>query len=170
MEFPGRVEPLTGALPPVSFRWDPETEILASRFESSEGGRGFSGSIELEDGQGAVLTVDVERGVACALEIVVWPESTIIPDLTPPRTERQGRLVIPARPSQPGVGVVEIDVAITAERRPDDSVIHVRVGPRVETEAVRLANDLIAETGPDGELAGFWLLNVPPFPEAAGHP
>lgn len=166
MSFPGRVEPLTGALPRVSFQWDAETEILAARLCEVSGERGFTGSIELEDRQGAVLTLDVVQGVTSGVEIVVWPQVATEADLRPPPVKRQGRLVVPARPSQPGVGVVEIEVPLSAVRSADESVIHVRVGPGRSAEPVRLGDNVIAEIDAAGDLAGFWLLDVPPFPGA----
>lgn len=168
MSFPGRIESLTGELPRVSFQWDAETEILAARLTGPTGGQGFTGSIELEDRRGAVLTLDVERGVTTGLEIVVWPDGETVADLVPPEASRQGRLVVPARPSQPGVGVVELDVALSVTRSNDESVIHVRVGPRRTVQLVGLGDHLIAEVDGDGDLAGFWLVNVPPFPQEGG--
>ncbi len=168
MSFPGRIESLAGPLPPVAFRWDAETEILAARLTGVRGQRGFSGSVEFEDGRGAVLTLDVELGVACGLEVVVWPEADVVDTLAPPTPKRQGRLVVPARPSQPEIGVVELEVSLSAERSADESVIHVRVGPARKSEPVSLGTGLIADVDGDGDVAGFWLVGVPPFPTAKG--
>lgn len=155
---------MKGELPRVTFHWDAETEILSARLAGAPRDRGFTGSIELEDLRGAVLTLDVERGITTGLEVVVWPETDTVEGLAPPAVEAQGRLVVPARPSQPGVGVVEIEVPLAGRRSPDESVIHLRVGAPRPARPVRLADGLIVETDDEGVPAGFWLVGVPPFP------
>ncbi len=163
-----KVEPLEGSLPAVEFHWDAETEILSGHMEGLEGRRGLTGSIELEDRKGSVITLDFEAGVLRGVEVVVWPTTKTVDGLQAPAVEQQGRYLVPARPSQPGVAVVEADVPLSAERSPDESVIHLRVGGRMVVERVMLADHLVLELDGEGELAGFWLLGVPPFPEAEG--
>lgn len=164
MSFAGRVVPLRGALPAVRYRWDPETEILAGNLDEVETDSGFTGTIELEDPNGAFLALDVRSGTVCALEMVVWPEVTTVPDLGLPPASQEGRLAVPARSSQPGIALLELEVPLSAERSPDESVIHLCIGRPRPATAVRLATDLIVETDTAGDLVGFWLLNVPPFP------
>ncbi|NIM52387.1 MAG: hypothetical protein GTN62_13850 [Gemmatimonadales bacterium] len=167
-DFSGAVEPLSGELPRVQFRWDAETEILSGALEHVEGARGLTGSIELEDAKGSIITLDLTGGVMRALEVVVWPSTKIVPGLTPPAAEREGRLIVPSRVSQPGIALLEVDVTLFAEWTPDQSVIHLQVGTRRRSEAVALADNLVLELDGSGELAGFWLLNVPPFPDTEG--
>ncbi len=163
-----KVDVLEGDLPSVVFQWDAETEILSGVLQGVEGGRGLTGSVELEDRKGSVITLDFQAGELRGVEVVVWPATNTVAGLRHPEADRQGRLVVPARPSQPGVAVVEADVPLAVERSPDESVIHLRVGARHIVERVQLAHHLLLELDEDAELAGFWLLDVPPFPEAEG--
>lgn len=166
--FGAVIEPLSGALPEIAFKWDPETEILSGTAEDVGGGRGLTGSIELEGSEGSVVTLDFQKGVLRGLEVVVWPPVTVVDDLTPPAVDRRGRLTAPSRPSQPGIGVVEVDVSLAGQRRPDDSVIRLWITSKRTAETVQVADHLLVELDDNGELAGFWLLNVPTFPEGGG--
>ncbi len=159
----GKIEPLDGDLPTLAYAWDAETEILSCHLDV-EGARGLTGSIELEDAQGAVLTLDFSNGVLRGLEVVIWPE-TARANLDPPTATEQGRLVVPGRPSQPGIAVLEIDTVLWAEAAPDESTIHIGIGRRRPVRGVALADHLLTEVDEQGDLAGFWLLSVPPFPQ-----
>ena len=163
-----KIDALDGGLPSVVFQWDAETEILSGMLQGVEGGRGLTGSVELEDRKGSVITLDFQAGEFRGVEVVVWPATKTVEGLRRPDADREGRFVVPARPSQPGVAVVEADVPLAVERSPDESVIHIRVGARHVVERVQLADHLLMELDEDAELAGFWLLDVPPFPEAEG--
>jgi hypothetical protein len=57
-----------------------------------------------------------------------------------------------------------VDTNLSVEKRPDESVIHLRVGPKRKVDVVQLADGLILEVDGDGNIAGLWLTNVPPFP------
>lgn len=165
MPIATRLDELPGVLPRVSYHWSTETEILSVHFDGAEPAVGYTGAIELEDPGGAVLTLDVHAGSITLLEVAVWPEVETEARLKPPRTDRDARFTFPLRISQPGVGVVEMDVPLAARRTPDDSVIHLRVGDGRPAGAVRVAENVVIETDDDGLLAGFWLLDVPPFPD-----
>lgn len=166
--YGAQIAPIVGELPRVDFQWDAETEILSGVLQGVEPARGLTGSIELEDAKGAVITLDFQEGVLRALEIVVWPPTSTVEGLAPAPAQEQGRLVVPSRPSQPGIAVVEVDLPLGAERSPDESVVHLRVGRSRGEDRVALADHLIVEFDKTGELAGFWLLDVPPFPESEG--
>jgi hypothetical protein len=161
--FGGRVEPLDGDLPTLTYTWDAETEILSCRLDV-ESTRGLTGSIELEDAQGAIVTLDFVSGTMQGLEVVIWPEIAR-KSLSPPSTAERGRCVVPARPSQPGIAVLEIDAVLWAEATPDEATIHVGIGRRRSTRGVALADHLLLDVDEHGEVAGFWLLSVPPFPQ-----
>ena len=56
------IDALDGELPSVVFQWDAETEILSAGMRAVEGSRGLTGSVELEDRKGSVITLgDVAR-------------------------------------------------------------------------------------------------------------
>lgn len=160
----GHVETHEDDLPMLEYHWDAETEILSGSAEIM-GSRGLTGSIELEDAKGAVVTLDFAAGAMRGIEVVVWPTVRTKDDLTPPAPERGGKLVVPARLSQPGVAVVEIDVRLFAETRPDESIIHLRVGAGRPVHCLALAQNLLIELDRGEEMAGFWLLGVPAFPK-----
>lgn len=163
MDLGIRVDPAPEPLPRITFHWDVETEILAGRFAPEEQVRGFTGTIEYQAHDGAVVTVDVDRGVLCGLEIVVWPQGDQRDGLAPPAAD-PGRVTMPARPSQPGIGAVEVDTPISLRTTPKEDVMHLRMGTARVRRAVRIADQLIVELSEDGDLAGFWLSGVPPFP------
>jgi hypothetical protein len=160
----GHVETYEGDLPELDYHWDAETEILSGGAEIM-GGRGLTGSIELEDAKGAVVTLDFASGAMRGIEVVVWPTVRTKDDLKAPTPAHAGRLIVPARLSQPGVAVVEIDVRLFAETRPDESIIHLRVGAGQPVHCVALAQNLLIELDRSEEMAGFWLLGVPAFPK-----
>lgn len=164
MAYLVKIEKLDGKLPQVTWRWDAKTEILSGQFKSSKKSGGLTGSVELAGAEGSYVMLDVVGGVVCGLEVVVWPETQIVEGLKPPEPGSQGRLMMPARASQPGIAAVEVDTNLSVSKRADESVIHLRVGPRRKVDVVQLANGLIVEVDGDGNIAGLWLLNVPPFP------
>ncbi len=165
MPFTAKIEELDGTLPKIAYKWDAETEILSGQFKGGRKSNGLTGSVELEGAEGSFVVLDVLAGVVRGLEVVVWPEVSIVNDLTPPAPKTKGQLVMPSRPSQPGVAAVEVDTQLSASKRPDESVIHLRVGPRRKVEIVELAEGLIAELDDKNNIAGLWLLGVPPFPK-----
>lgn len=164
MGFAARVEPLSGKLPTVTFKWDPETEILSGHFKGAGKAEGLTGTVELEGPDGSFAVLDVAGGRLRGLEVVVWPETQTVPSLTPPAATERGRLMLPARPSQPGIAAVEVDTHMVAEKTPDDSTIHLRVGPQRKVKLIQVAENLMLELDEASEIAGFWLLEVPPFP------
>src|SRR3972149_1082736 len=87
-----------------------------------------------------------------------------VPGPTAPAARERGRLVLPARPSQPGIAAVEVDTHMVAEKTPDDSTIHLRVGPQRRVKLIQVAENLVLELDEASEIAGFWLLQVPAFP------
>jgi hypothetical protein len=169
MALTAEIEVIDGKLPAVAWRWDAETEILSGQFKtshkSSNPDSGLTGSVELEGSDGSFVMLDVAQGVLRGLEVVVWPEGTVDEALVAPGASTRGRALIPGRPSQPGVAAVEVDTVLTATKRPDESVIYLRVGPKRRVEVIQLADGLLLEIDANSSIAGLWLLNVPPFPQ-----
>ena len=158
-----RVEPLTGGLPSIAWRWDPETDILSGAFKGNRKSGGLTGTVELTDAEGSVAVLDVNNGVICGLDVVVWPEVTTSSSLQMPARLTDGRVVLPSRPSRPGVASMEVDTTLSVETNGAESLFHLRIGPRRPVEVVRVADNLYIEVDQQGGLAGFWLANVPPF-------
>ena len=164
MSLDTRVEPLSGKLPSIDWKWDPETDILAGSFKGKEKAGGLTGTLELTDEEGSIAVVDVAGGVVRGVDVVVWPEVSTVPGLTPPAPAREGKIIIPSRPSQPGIASVEVDTTLSVSTNPGENVFHLRIGTRREVEVVRVADNLMIEVDSKRRIAGFWLTNVPPFP------
>ncbi|MGH7509191.1 MAG: hypothetical protein ACREMZ_06945 [Gemmatimonadales bacterium] len=163
MSMEARIEPLSGALPSITWRWDPETDILSGAFKGNRKSGGLTGTVELTDAEGSVAVLDVNNGVICGLDVVVWPEVTSLPSLEVPAKLTDGRVVLPSRPSRPGVASVEVDTTLSVQTNSTESVFHLQIGPRRAVEGVRTADNFYIEVDHQGGLAGFWLTNVPPF-------
>jgi hypothetical protein len=163
MSMDARIEPLSGALPSVSWRWDSETDILSGAFKGNRKSGGMTGTVELTDAEGSVAVLDVNNGVICGLDVVVWPEVIAVSDLQVPAKLTDGRVILPSRPSRPGVASVEVDTTLSVQTNGAESVFHLQIGPRRPVEGVRAADNFYIEVDHQGGLAGFWLTNVPAF-------
>src|SRR6266550_6366669 len=62
MHFEARIEPLKGKLPKVTYRWDPETDILTVACKGVPKGNGMNGTVDLEGGDGSFVVIDVAGG------------------------------------------------------------------------------------------------------------
>ncbi|HET6798609.1 MAG TPA: hypothetical protein VFH40_15755 [Gemmatimonadales bacterium] len=164
MNMEARIEPLSGALPTIAWRWDPETDILSGAFKGNRKSGGLTGTVELTDAEGSVAVLDVNNGVICGLDVVVWPEVITVSDLQVPAKLTDGRVVLPSRPSRPGgVASLEVDTSLSVQTNSAESVFHLQIGPRRAVEGVRTADNFYIEVDHEGGLAGFWLTNVPAF-------
>ncbi len=159
-----RIEPLAGALPSLTWRWDSETDILSGAFKGNRAGGGLTGTVELTDEIGSIAVVDVHNGVICGLDIVVWPEVGTVADLAAPKKLADGRVVLSSKAARAAVTSVEVNAPLTVMTNRSESVFHLCVGPRRDADLVRVADCLLIEVDRDGGLAGFWLTDVPPFP------
>ncbi len=165
MQVEARVVPLDGKLPKVSYRWDPETDILSAECKPVPKGTGMTGTIDLEGADGAFVVIDVADGMLRGIDVVTWPEHvTEVAALVGPQEAEEGRLTFPARRSQPGIAAVEVDTPVTIEKNPDESVFHIRAGRARATRPIRVADNLVVELDKQDRVAGLWLIGVPPFP------
>ena len=96
--------------------------------------------------------------------MVVWPDVRTVGSLAPPEVAQEADVVLPGRRSQPAVAAVEVDTPLTIETNAAESVFRVRIGPSRKAVAVRVAEGLLVELDEREELAGLWLVGVPPFP------
>jgi hypothetical protein len=163
MSIEARIEPLSGTLPTIAWRWDPETDILSGAFKGNRKSGGLTGTVELTDAEGSVAVLDVNNGVICGLDVVVWPEVITVSELQVPAKLTDGRVVLPSRPSRPGVASLEVDTSLSVQTNSAESVFHLRIGPKRAVEGVRTADNFYIEVDQEGGLAGFWLTNVPAF-------
>jgi len=54
---------------------------------------------------------------------------------------------------------------LVAEADSSERVIHFKLGKTREARTVRVGRDLLLDVDRKSEIAGLWLLNVPPFPD-----
>ncbi len=164
MSLDARIEPLSGKLPSITWKWDAETDILAGSFKGKDKAGGLTGTVELTDDEGSIAVVDVAGGIVRGIDVVVWPEVSTVPGLTPPTRYQDGRVIIPSRASQPGIASLEVDTTLSVSTDAGESVFHLRIGTRRDVEVVRIADTLLVEVDAKRRIAGFWLTSVPPFP------
>ena len=165
MHFEARIEPLNGKLPKVTYRWDPETDILTVACKGTPKGSGMNGTVDLEGSDGSFVVIDVAGGALRGVDVVTWPEDVrTLATLEPPAATKNGQITFPDRRSQPGVAAVEVDTPLTVDKNPTESVFHIRVGRHKASSIVRVADHLLVELDKQSRLAGLWLLEVPPFP------
>jgi hypothetical protein len=165
MDFEARIEPLGGALPKVSYHWDPETDILSVACKGGATANGLNGTVDLAGSDGSFVVIDVAGGCLRGVDVVAWPDEVrTVAELAAPVATKEGRVVFPSRPSQAGVAVVEVDTALTVEKNPAESVFHLRVGRSRPIMVVRVADCLLVEVDKQARIAGLWLVDVPPFP------
>ncbi len=164
MSLAGRVVERSGRVPHITYKWDAETDILTGAIKSGhKKAGGLTGSVELEGNDGSFILLDVAGGQICGVEVVVWPDVRTSSLTVPPRVE-DGDVTLPTRRSQPSVAAGEVDTALAIETNASESVFHVRLGPARKARVVRVADGLLVEVDEQEELAGLWLLDVPPFP------
>lgn len=164
VKIPIRIEPAVGATPVVEYRWDPDTEILSAQLKPRSGGKGMSGSVELEGADGSWLILDVSAGRINGVEVAVWPDVQKRSTLTPPGSVEDASVSFPTRGSQPGIASMEVEVPVTAEADEAERVFHFRLSGAKQTRTIRLARDLLLDVDGSGHMVGLWMLNVPPFP------
>ena len=153
-----------GPLPPLSWRWDAETEILTGVVDVAPRGAGYTGTVELNDDDGSIAVLDVNGGVLCGIDIVVWPELTTLAGLASPVEARHGQVVVPSRAAKRGVAALELDTTLTVSADPAERTFHFRIGTRRPVEPIRVADHFVVEVDGAQRLAGFWLEDVPPPP------
>src|SRR3989475_5032575 len=73
MSFETRIEPLDGKLPKVSYRWDPETDILSVACKAVAKASGLNGTGDLEGADGASVLPDVAGGPLAGAELASRP-------------------------------------------------------------------------------------------------
>ena len=169
MHYEAKIEPLDGKLPKMSYRWDPETDILSAVCKGVSKTTGMNGTVDLEGSDGSFVLLDVAGGTLRGLDVVTWPDDIRTVDaLASPAASEEGRVLFPSRRSQPAVAAVEVETVLTVEKNATESVFHIRVGRTRPVTVVRVADSLLVEVDKQSRLAGLWLLDVPPFPNVEG--
>ncbi|MDF1504568.1 hypothetical protein [Roseisolibacter sp. H3M3-2] len=159
--------PGDGPPPPVRYEWDADTEIPAASVADRRGGGAAAASLELEGRDGSWVTLEVRAGRLCGLEVAVWPPVRLRTALAPPGASERGHVSMPALGALGALGGttdVEVDTLLHVESDRRQRTYHFRVGRPRPTRAVQVGRDILVDVDEAGELAGLWLLNVPPQP------
>ena len=159
------IEPSDGAPDPVKYRWDADTEILSASVLDRRGGGSVATAVELEGNDGSWVTLELRAGRVCGIEVAVWPPVKARSVLAPPGDTQPAHVVLPiAATGGAAVGDLEVDTLLAAESDRMERTFHLRVGPPRRSRAVRVGRDILLELDEADQLAGLWLLNVPPVP------
>jgi hypothetical protein len=158
-----QLEPLAHELSRVAYTWDADTDILSARLEPRFGGKGMTGSVGLEGGDGSWVILDVAGGQIIGVEVAVWPEVREVERLVAPPADEVSA-ILPVRRSQPSLASLEVDTLMVAESAPARDIFHFRLGRSRGTRTVRVAHELLLDIDPEGHISGVWLLNVPRCP------
>ena len=164
MNIAVQLEPANGTPPEVEYKWDADTDILSAQIKSLGAGTGMSGSVEVEGKDGSWIILDVSEGRINGVEVAVWPDVRKLSTLTPPVQVEDARVLLPSRRSQPNIAALEVDTPLFAESDSSERVIHFKLGKPREARTVRVGRDLLLDVDKQSQIAGLWLLNVPPFP------
>ena len=84
--------------------------------------------------------------------------------LKPPGSVVDATIRLGSRRGGDGVTTVEVETAVLAETDESERVFHFTLGRAKDTRTLRFARDLLVDVDASNNLAGLWLLNVPPFP------
>lgn len=164
MTLVAQIAPFSGGLPRIGFQWNFDTEILTGSIPGLSAAREPARTIELGCADGCFLSLDLAGQVLSGLEVVVWPKGETVTGLEPPVPDSKGRLEVTTAGEERESGVAELQVPLVCERSDDKSTIHLIVGDARGVSRVAVAENLIVDIDDEGKLAGFWLTDVPPFP------
>ncbi|MBV9878940.1 MAG: hypothetical protein JO180_00510 [Gemmatirosa sp.] len=149
---------------PVRYRWDADTEILSASIVDRRGGGSVATTVELEGTDGSWVTLELRAGRLCGMEVAVWPPVKARSILTPPAATQAGHATLPPALVGSALSDVEVDTMLAAESDRLERTFHLRVGTPRRSRAVRVGRDILLELDDADQLAGLWLLNVPPVP------
>jgi hypothetical protein len=147
------------AVPRINWRWESETDILSGSYRTAMPGE-TAETVELSSDNGAVAVLDVVGGEICGVDIVIWPDVETITGLQPAAAQMVGRVLLP--PATDGPRQIDTELAVEVDGL--EQTFHLRVGEVRPMTVVRVADHLLIEVDTDGQLAGFWLTGIPPFP------
>jgi hypothetical protein len=167
MGYAVHLEPCATPLSAVAYKWQRDTEILSvkvARTQHPGPAAGGAQVVELTGVDGSWLLLDLLDGAIDGLEIAVWPSEVSTRALRRPVEAEhvRARLAPRDRLGSPHAG--ERTIPITVERDSLGETVRLRVGPMREARTVQLAQSLLLDVDPLDEIAGIWLLDVPPIP------
>lgn len=157
------LQPASGAMPGVHYRWDADTDIFTATLSSHDEDARASGSVEIEGTDGSWLVLDLRGERVVGVEVAIWPDVHCNTALAAPREVESADVMVPMR-SPAGPATLEVEAPLRAESDEGERVVYFRIGDRREARSIRFASDLLLDVDRHGHLAGLWFLNVPPFP------
>lgn len=157
-----RIEPPARPLPVLRWKWDEETDILSGAYAAPPDARGLTAAMEITDLAGTVLVCDLTRGLFCGLDVVVWPDVEVDAAVRLPDAMPEGSLAV-AMDEEDGTPSLDVEGTIVIRASVDESLFHVRLGDAVAARRLRVADRLCVDLDAAGQLAGFWLVGVPPY-------
>jgi hypothetical protein len=152
------------AAPRVAYQWDADTEILAASVSDERGGGTSPMSLELEGKDGSWVTLELRAGRFCGIEVAVWPPIRLRSELAAPAQVTVGHLTVPSVLALGATTDVEVDTLLAVEADRRRRTYRFRLGRPRPTRAVRVGRDILVDVDEAGDLAGLWLLHVPPQP------
>ena len=148
----------------VKYRWDADTEILSASILDRRGGGSVATTVELEGSDGSWVTLELRGGRFCGIEVAVWPPVKMRSTLTPPAPGESGHATLPPAMVGTTIADVEVDTLLAAGSDRLERTFHLRVGAPRRSRTVRVGQSILLELDDTDQLAGLWLLNVPPVP------
>jgi len=162
MHFEARIEPLTGKLPKVSYRWTRRPTSSQSPVRNGESD-GAQRTVDLEGGDGSFVVIDVAGAASTAWTSSPGRTTSAHATTSPSRSRPRRRVVFRAGSRSRGWRRSSGHRTHRGEE-PTESVLHIRVGRQRVASVVRVADLLLVEVDKNSRLAGLWFLDVPPFP------
>ena len=164
MKIAVELEPLVEPPARVQYTWDPDTDILSAQLTPRVSGEGLSGSVGLEGRDGSWVILDVAAGRINGVEVAVWPDVRKLAELRLPSDVQDALVVLSRNRSKSDVASFEMATAMIAEADTAERNFHFRLGKPRGSRTVRIAHDVLLDLDEKSQIAGLWLLNVPPCP------
>jgi hypothetical protein len=162
-----QLEPLVEPPARVQYTWDPDTDILSAQLDPRASGEGLSGSVGLEGRDGSWVILDVAAGRINGVEVAVWPDVRKLTELRLPSEVQDALVVLSRNKAKSDVASFEMATAMIAEADTAERNFHFRLGKPRGARTVRIAHDVLLDLDEKSQIAGLWLLNVPPCPTPA---
>jgi hypothetical protein len=119
------------------------------------------------------VTLELRDGVLCGLQVAVWPRTQVRLGLAAPHAPTAARLRVPAASGRGALGPggdapvgpaeVEVDADLAVEVDGPRRTYHLRIGAPRAVRVIRVARDMLVDVDAAGDLAGLWLVGVPPL-------
>lgn len=159
MSLKVQVAELEGSLPPTWYCWDPDTEILAARWDGGEPEQ-QPGAIELVGDGGEIVMLTVSSGVIAGLDIVAWPEREVCSFPGLPQPSGDGRILMaPDSPAESPAIEMETELSVRMSSQP--AIVRLGIGGSQSAKTLRVSEHVLVELDQDSEITAVWLTDLP---------